>query len=260
MTSANPNFNTACSPFFTSNLNQIPFPHHPSTYQTRSTLIPLPLPPFTHPGTFVGLVACTSISMLLPPGDMDMIPSLLIPTSQSQGCMAWVLCNQDSFFAVTVNHVKYHCALVHWYSLLRDSPDKCTGMWVVEPDILDDGQAKVIIKFSSIYFLNDWDPRSIILQGCWIPLVPLSTSANPKHSDEIWVVYLCSNTSANQRLCQLIVLKSKISIFKLAKKIFLLNRAWQICTKILSSKSKHFKYFKSSPKLTKSDDTHKLSS
>lgn len=37
-----------------------------------------------------------------------------------------------------MNWVKYHCALVHWYSL-GNSPDKCTGMWVVKPDILDDG-------------------------------------------------------------------------------------------------------------------------
>ena len=41
-------------------------------------------------------------------------------------------------FSITVNWVKYHCALVHWYSL-GNSPDECTGMWVVEPDILDDG-------------------------------------------------------------------------------------------------------------------------
>ena len=43
------------------------------------------------------------------------------------------------FFAATVDCVKYSCALVHWYSLIGDSADKCTGMWVIEPDILDDG-------------------------------------------------------------------------------------------------------------------------
>ena len=42
------------------------------------------------------------------------------------------------FFTVTMNHVKYSCALVHWYSIIGDFPDECTGMWVVEPDILDD--------------------------------------------------------------------------------------------------------------------------
>ena len=44
------------------------------------------------------------------------------------------------FFSVTVNRIKYSCALVHWYSRLGDSMDKNTGMWVVEPDILDDGR------------------------------------------------------------------------------------------------------------------------
>ena len=43
------------------------------------------------------------------------------------------------FFAATVDRVKYSCALVHWYSLIGDSADECTGMWVIEPDILDDG-------------------------------------------------------------------------------------------------------------------------
>ena len=44
------------------------------------------------------------------------------------------------FFSVTVNHVKYPCALVNWYSLVGDSPDENTGMWVVEHNILDDGK------------------------------------------------------------------------------------------------------------------------
>jgi hypothetical protein len=32
----------------------------------------------------------------------------------------------------------YPCALVHWYSRVGDSPDEDTGMWVVEPDYLED--------------------------------------------------------------------------------------------------------------------------
>ena len=43
------------------------------------------------------------------------------------------------FFTATVDHVKYSCVLVHWYSLIGDSTDECTGMWVVKPNILDDG-------------------------------------------------------------------------------------------------------------------------
>ena len=53
-----------------------------------------------------------------------------------------------------MNHVKYHCALVHWYSILRDSLDGCTGMWIVEPDILDDGQPwTAIIHLDSVVYL-----------------------------------------------------------------------------------------------------------
>ena len=44
------------------------------------------------------------------------------------------------FFSVTMNHIKYPCALVHWYLLTGDSPDENMGMWVVELDILDNGQ------------------------------------------------------------------------------------------------------------------------
>ena len=49
------------------------------------------------------------------------------------------------FFSVTVNHVKYPCALVNWYSLVGDSPDENTGMWVVERDILDDGKLWMVV-------------------------------------------------------------------------------------------------------------------
>ena len=44
------------------------------------------------------------------------------------------------FFSVTMNHVKYPCALVNWYSL-----DENTGMWVVEHDILDDGKLWMVV-------------------------------------------------------------------------------------------------------------------
>ena len=58
------------------------------------------------------------------------------------------------FFAVAMNRAKYSCAQVHWYSLIGDSPDECTGMWVVEPDILDDGTPQTaVIHLDSIVWL-----------------------------------------------------------------------------------------------------------
>ena len=49
------------------------------------------------------------------------------------------------FFAAMVNRVKYSCALVYWYSVIGDSPDECTGMWVVRPNILDDGTPQTAV-------------------------------------------------------------------------------------------------------------------
>jgi len=42
------------------------------------------------------------------------------------------------FFSFSYEGVQYPCALVHWFSREGDSPDNTTGMWIVEPDTLDD--------------------------------------------------------------------------------------------------------------------------
>jgi len=34
--------------------------------------------------------------------------------------------------------VTYPCALVHWFVRVGDTPDEDTGMWIVEPEIIDD--------------------------------------------------------------------------------------------------------------------------
>lgn len=43
------------------------------------------------------------------------------------------------FFLFKFNNVKYPCALVQWFSCIGQSADPGTGMWVVEPDVTDDG-------------------------------------------------------------------------------------------------------------------------
>ena len=43
------------------------------------------------------------------------------------------------FFSCTFNSVKYPCALIQWFSRVGESADPGTGMWVVKPDITDDG-------------------------------------------------------------------------------------------------------------------------
>ena len=53
------------------------------------------------------------------------------------------------FFSFSHDDVEYPCALIHWFSRVGDLPDEHTGMWVVEPDMLDDGE-----PFMSIIHLD----------------------------------------------------------------------------------------------------------
>ena len=64
------------------------------------------------------------------------------------------------FFSVTMNHVKFPCALVHWFSRVGDFPDKNMGMWVVEPDVWDNGQ-----PWTAMIHLNTIVRLSHLLQG-----------------------------------------------------------------------------------------------
>ena len=57
-----------------------------------------------------------------------------------QGMHGMNVTHAKLFFSVTMNHIKYPCVLIHWYSLVGDSPDENMGMWVVKPDILDNGR------------------------------------------------------------------------------------------------------------------------
>ena len=43
------------------------------------------------------------------------------------------------FFSFTFNFTEYPCALIQWFEAVDDTPDDETGMWVVEPEILDNG-------------------------------------------------------------------------------------------------------------------------
>lgn len=56
------------------------------------------------------------------------------------------------FFSFTSEGIKYQCALVHWFSRLNDSPDENTGMWVVKPDVDNNGNPHAsIIHLDTIY-------------------------------------------------------------------------------------------------------------
>ena len=63
--------------------------------------------------------------------------------------VAWV----KLFFLVTVNHKKYPCALVHWYSLVGDSSNENIGMWVIEREVVDGKPQTAVIHIDTVLHL-----------------------------------------------------------------------------------------------------------
>ena len=62
-------------------------------------------------------------------------------------CVAQVLL----FLSFTSHHILYPCALVQWFVIVGDAPCGETGMWIVKPEMEDDGtQATSIILVNSI--------------------------------------------------------------------------------------------------------------
>ena len=53
------------------------------------------------------------------------------------------------FFSFCHDGIEYPCALVHWFSRVGYSPDVDTGMWIVKPDISNNGE-----NFISIIHLD----------------------------------------------------------------------------------------------------------
>lgn len=50
-----------------------------------------------------------------------------------------------TFFSFCFNDVEYPCALVSRFVTVGDGPDEDTGMWIVQPDIDEEGDAVMII-------------------------------------------------------------------------------------------------------------------
>lgn len=49
-----------------------------------------------------------------------------------------ISCTKQFFSFKSQGHL-YPCAMVQWYSPRGDEPDEDTGMWIVEPDVYEDG-------------------------------------------------------------------------------------------------------------------------
>ena len=55
------------------------------------------------------------------------------------------------FLSFTSNHIVYPCALVQWFVIVGDGPCGETGMWIVKPEMQDDGaRVTSIIHVKSI--------------------------------------------------------------------------------------------------------------
>ena len=49
------------------------------------------------------------------------------------------------FFSFVFNGKTYPCALVHWFSLISEERDEDTGMWMVQPELEDDGLPSISV-------------------------------------------------------------------------------------------------------------------
>jgi len=57
-----------------------------------------------------------------------------------------------TFFSFTHEGKPYQCALVHWFSRVRNEPDEDMGLWVLKPDFNDDGKPDLaIVHVDTIY-------------------------------------------------------------------------------------------------------------
>ncbi|EIW78271.1 hypothetical protein CONPUDRAFT_38191, partial [Coniophora puteana RWD-64-598 SS2] len=62
-----------------------------------------------------------------------------------KGMLGMEVARALAFFSFDYNRKTYSCALVHWFSRVRDTRDENTGMYAVCPDVHDDGQPKLAV-------------------------------------------------------------------------------------------------------------------
>ncbi|KAG1737260.1 hypothetical protein EDB19DRAFT_1895859 [Suillus lakei] len=71
------------------------------------------------------------------------------------------------FFSLKHDGITYPCALVQWFKCVADSPDEIMGMWVVEPELLEDGAHCVsVIHLDSIFCVAHLIP---VFGGDFVP-------------------------------------------------------------------------------------------
>ncbi|KAF7982136.1 hypothetical protein HWV62_29873 [Athelia sp. TMB] len=59
--------------------------------------------------------------------------------ANAKGMRALDVARVRLFFSFTFRGIVYPCALVHWLQRVDEAPDEATGMWIVEPELDEDG-------------------------------------------------------------------------------------------------------------------------
>ena len=74
------------------------------------------------------------------PGRYDTIFINTDPSVEGPGMQGLDIARVRLFFSFSYDGIEYPCAFVHWFSRVGDSPSNNTGMWVVEPEVLNNGE------------------------------------------------------------------------------------------------------------------------
>lgn len=84
-------------------------------------------------------------------GEFNRRDTVLIHLDPSErGFQSMIIGRVQAFLTFVYNSERYPCALVEWFLHQDDKPDPNTGMWVVEPEVLDGKRVVGLVHIDSI--------------------------------------------------------------------------------------------------------------
>ena len=93
----------------------------------------------------------TTISLFSIPPLLPTMPQATIQDPKLDGMRGLHVAQVLLFLSFNSCHTPYPCALVQWFVTVGDAPCSDTGMWIVKPELEDDGtQVTSIIHVDSI--------------------------------------------------------------------------------------------------------------
>lgn len=86
------------------------------------------------------------------PGRYDCVFVNTDASAELEGMLGLDIARVQLFFSFKHEDTIFPCALVHWFSRVGDSPDRLTGMWIVKPDLAEDGTPSAsVIHIDTIF-------------------------------------------------------------------------------------------------------------